>query len=90
MNKADIEKQQFSCPLQKQGCGGCPMLALPYEEQLRKKQKKIRGCWEISESLSLLSAWKIPGITGTKQSLPLPMSRENRCKPGSMPREPTG
>lgn len=42
MNKADIEKQQFSCPLQKQGCGGCPMLALPYEEQLRKKQKKIK------------------------------------------------
>ena len=42
MNKADIEKQQFSCSLQKQGCGGCPMLALPYEEQLRKKQKKIK------------------------------------------------
>ena len=42
MKKADIEKQQFSCPLQKQGCGGCPMLALPYEEQLRKKQKKIK------------------------------------------------
>ena len=42
MNKADIEKQQFSCPLQKQGCGGCPMLAPPYEEQLRKKQKKIK------------------------------------------------
>ena len=42
MNKADIEKQQFSCLLYKQGCGGCPMLALPYEEQLRKKQKKIK------------------------------------------------
>ncbi len=42
MEKTDIEKKPFSCPLQKQGCGGCPMLALPYEEQLRKKQKKIK------------------------------------------------
>ena len=41
MNKADIEKQPvFPVLCQKQGCGGCPMLALPYEEQLRKKQKK--------------------------------------------------
>ena len=42
MKKADTEKQQFSCLLQEQGCGGCPMLTLPYEEQLRKKQKKIK------------------------------------------------
>ena len=42
MKKADTEKQQLACALQKQGCGGCPMLALPYEEQLRKKQKKIK------------------------------------------------
>ncbi len=40
MNKADIEKQQFSCPLQKQGCGGCPMLALPYEESSCGKNRK--------------------------------------------------
>lgn len=40
--KAYKEKEQLSCPLLKQGCGGCPMLALPYEEQLRKKQKKIK------------------------------------------------
>ena len=42
MKKADIKKKRFSCPLRKQGCGGCPMLALPYEEQLHKKQKKIK------------------------------------------------
>ena len=43
MKKADTEKQQLACALQKQGCGGCPMLALPYEEQLRKKNKETAG-----------------------------------------------
>ena len=40
MKKADTEKQQFSRLLQEQGCGGYPMLTLPYEEQLRKNRKK--------------------------------------------------
>src|SRR5699024_12334116 len=39
---AETGEQEVACALQKQGCGGCPMLALPYEEQLRKKQKKIK------------------------------------------------
>lgn len=29
------------CPLEKRGCGGCPMLSLPYEEQLKRKQAKL-------------------------------------------------
>lgn len=42
MKKTDTEKIKLSCDLQKQGCGGCPMLSLPYSEQLKKKQKKIK------------------------------------------------
>lgn len=76
--KAYKEKEQLSCPLLKQGCGGCPMLALPYEEQLRKKQKKIKNFWGISENHSPLLEWKIPGIIGIKQFLPLPMPRADR------------
>lgn len=29
------------CSLEKRGCGGCPMLSLPYEEQLRRKQARL-------------------------------------------------
>lgn len=29
------------CPAKKQRCGGCPLLALPYEEQLRQKQELV-------------------------------------------------
>lgn len=37
-----VTDNQPVCPLLKKGCGGCPMLELPYEEQLRKKQKTIK------------------------------------------------
>jgi len=30
-----------SCPFQKQGCGGCSFLGMPYAEQLLKKQARI-------------------------------------------------
>ena len=29
------------CSLEKRGCGGCPMLSLPYDEQLRRKQARL-------------------------------------------------
>lgn len=31
-----------TCRLQEKGCGGCTMLSLPYEEQLKKKQKTVK------------------------------------------------
>ena len=31
------------CPLEKRGCGGCPMLSLPYGEQLRAKQARLEA-----------------------------------------------
>lgn len=30
-----------TCSCRKKGCGGCPLLALPYSEQLAKKQKDV-------------------------------------------------
>lgn len=45
-----------SCPFQKQGCGGCPLLGMPYDEQLLKKQARVNA---------LLSPFCIPeGIIG--------------------------
>lgn len=37
-----MERQEYTCDLQKKGCGGCPLLSLSYEEQLRKKQKEMK------------------------------------------------
>ena len=37
-----MERQEYTCSLQQKGCGGCPHLSLPYEEQLRKKQKAMK------------------------------------------------
>lgn len=34
-------KTQVFCPHRQQNCGGCPLLVIPYEEQLRRKQKSI-------------------------------------------------
>lgn len=36
-----MEEQKRSCELEKMGCGGCSMLSLPYEKQLKKKQKRL-------------------------------------------------
>ena len=33
---------QRECEQKKQGCGGCPYLDFPYEEQLKKKQKYVK------------------------------------------------
>ena len=60
MKKADIEKQQFSCPLQKQGCGGCPMLALPYEEQLRSTFTYVKGKQVQTGIYAQGTHWVIP------------------------------
>ena len=30
-----------TCSCRKKGCGGCPLLALPYPEQLAQKQKDV-------------------------------------------------
>lgn len=35
-------KNEITCELQKKGCGGCTMLSLSYEEQLKKKQKTVQ------------------------------------------------
>ncbi len=35
-----------TCPLQSRRCGGCPLLSLPYEEQLAQKQQKARALLE--------------------------------------------
>ena len=35
-------QDQKDCKQKQLGCGGCPYLSLPYEEQLRKKQKYVR------------------------------------------------
>ena len=35
-----------TCPLQSRQCGGCPLLHLPYEEQLTQKQQKARDLLE--------------------------------------------
>lgn len=38
----------MDCKLKEKGCGGCPMFLMPYEEQLKKKQKyvkKLLGCF---------------------------------------------
>ena len=32
-----------TCSCRKKGCGGCPLLALPYPEQLAKKQKDVEN-----------------------------------------------
>lgn len=37
-----METQQYQCKLKGQGCGGCPLLSVPYEEQLKKKQKEVK------------------------------------------------
>ena len=37
-----MEEKKYSCELRKKGCGGCPLSDLPYEEQLRKKQKQVK------------------------------------------------
>lgn len=34
-------QNEWKCELQTKGCGGCSMLSLPYEEQLKKKQKTV-------------------------------------------------
>ena len=36
-----MEEQKRSCELEKMGCGGCSMLSLSYEKQLKKKQKRL-------------------------------------------------
>ena len=35
------QNQNAQCPLQKKQCGGCPMLAQPYAQQLAQKQKRL-------------------------------------------------
>lgn len=35
------KKNCLVCELQMKGCGGCTMLSLPYQEQLKKKQKTV-------------------------------------------------
>lgn len=37
-----MERQEKNCKLKEKGCGGCPLLGMPYEEQLKKKQKYIK------------------------------------------------
>ena len=37
-----MEKEMKICKLSKKGCGGCPFLSIPYEEQLRKKRKEVK------------------------------------------------
>lgn len=32
----------MDCKLKEKGCGGCPLLLMPYEEQLKKKQKYVK------------------------------------------------
>lgn len=34
--------QNQTCDLKKKGCGGCPLLDMPYEKQLKKKWKAVK------------------------------------------------
>ena len=36
------DKAEYTCPYTEK-CGGCQMLSLPYEQQLRKKQEKLKA-----------------------------------------------
>lgn len=37
-----MDTQEYTCRLKEKGCGGCPLLGIPYEEQLKKKQKDVK------------------------------------------------
>ena len=34
-----MDRQENRCHLQEKGCGGCPLLSIPYEEQIHMKTK---------------------------------------------------
>lgn len=50
-----------TCPLLKKGCGGCPLLALPYPEQLKRKQalvqKLLGGFGPVRPILGMSDPW---------------------------------
>ena len=37
-----MDRQENRCHLQEKGCGGCPLLSIPYEEQIHMKQKEMK------------------------------------------------
>ena len=49
------------CPLQSRKCGGCPLLGLPYEQQLAQKQQKARTLLEryapVAPVLGQVNPW---------------------------------
>ena len=51
----------YPCPLFKKGCGGCPLLALPYPGQLQKKQahvqKLLGGFGPVRPILGMADPW---------------------------------
>ena len=64
------------CSLEKRGCGGCPMLSLPYGEQLKRKQARLEELLGKFGPVAPFWAWSAPGTTGTRSSPPLPGDRE--------------
>lgn len=60
-----MEQKETVCSVAKK-CGGCRYQGVPYQDQLRKKQKITEGLLKNSVKLSRSSEWKILIITEIK------------------------
>ena len=72
-----------TCVNYEKKCGGCPLLALPYREQLAKKQARLQ---ELLGGFAPVKA--VQGITATRPLPALPPSEANSSA-ACMPRAPT-
>lgn len=60
-----MEQKETVCSVAKK-CGGCRYQGVPYQDQLRKKQKITEGLLKKFGKLSRSSEWKILIITEIK------------------------
>ena len=77
-----------TCVNYEKKCGGCPLLALPYREQLAKNRPACRSCWAGLPRSRPCRAWPSRCTTATRPLPALPPSEANSSA-ACMPRAPT-
>ncbi len=70
-----MDRQENRCHLQEKGCGGCPLLSIPYEEQIHMKQKEMKKLMGNFGKVRPVIGMEYPGSTGIRQFQPLRKDR---------------
>ena len=61
-------EEKIKCPYEKK-CGGCKYQGIPYEKQLKEKEKKVRKLLKDYGKPEPILGMEDPIITGTKSML---------------------